>query len=485
MVRVALYMRVSTQEQADEGLSLPAQERALREYAQKHGYEIVAVYTDDGVSARTANRPAFQEMVKAAKKKLFDAILVHKFDRFSRNREDAVVFKNLLRRDCGVDVISITEPVDDSPIGKLMEGILETIAEFYSLNLAQESRKGMLERATQGRANGMAPLGYTVGEDGKLVVVPEEAEIVKWIFKEYIRGRGLRAIALALAQMPPVYRNYGGTRVPYKWSAQGVRVVLKNRAYLGEFVWNRRSASKGEPVVMRAEDDWIIVPGAHEPIVDRETWEQANAILRSRRRPRNKYGNYLLFGMVRCMDCGSTMSLHIMSGTGGKRFLRCNRYIHTAGCYFNWVYESVLEDYLWQFLLEIAKKRRDIDPSHVIPRVVHSDEAARLRRAIERCDEKFARQWEAYQAGVISLDELRKARENVEMEKAMLTRDLQRVTEMQSHSADTIRQLIQQSLSMIQDSSLPLEDRQAALRAIIDHIEYSKKQQRIVVWFTA
>lgn len=138
-MKAVLYARVSSEKQAEKDLSISAQLKALRKYAAEKGYEVIREFVDEAESARTANRPAFQEMIALAKSKPkpFDVILVWKLSRFARNREDSIVYKSLLRKR-GIQVVSIKERVDDSPAGALLEGMIEVIDEFYSANLAQE-----------------------------------------------------------------------------------------------------------------------------------------------------------------------------------------------------------------------------------------------------------------------------------------------------------------------------------------------------------
>jgi DNA invertase Pin-like site-specific DNA recombinase len=149
-MKVALYARVSSDSQ-DVELSISAQLRALRDYAAKHDYEIVREFVDEAESGRTAKRPAFREMIAIAKLKQppFQAIAVWKLNRFSRSRADSVTYKTLLRNK-GIDVISINEPMDDSPTGRLLEGVIESIDEFYSENLGQDIKRGMRENASRG-----------------------------------------------------------------------------------------------------------------------------------------------------------------------------------------------------------------------------------------------------------------------------------------------------------------------------------------------
>ena len=166
---VILYARVSTEEQATRDNSIPAQTNAIKKYAYSNNIEIVKEYVDEGKSARTADRPQFQQMISDAKKKdkSFSLILIHKTDRFARNRSDSVIYKSLLKKECGVDVISITELFDDSPTGKLLEGMMEVIAEFHLLNLAQEVMKGLKQKAGTRSYLGRVPFGYNLNNDTK------------------------------------------------------------------------------------------------------------------------------------------------------------------------------------------------------------------------------------------------------------------------------------------------------------------------------
>src|SRR5215471_21440694 len=142
-MNVVSYARVSSERQAEKDLSIAAQLKALRKYALERDWEIRSEFVDEAESARSANRPAFKEMIALArqKQKGFDAILVWKLSRFARNREDSIIYKSLLRKH-GISVISINEQVDETPAGKLLEGMIEVIDEFYSINLAQEPSGG-------------------------------------------------------------------------------------------------------------------------------------------------------------------------------------------------------------------------------------------------------------------------------------------------------------------------------------------------------
>ena len=160
-MKVALYARVSSDKQ-DTDLSLSAQLKALRDYAERNNYLVVKEFVDEAESGRTAARPAFRKMISMAKRpgKPIDAILVWKYSRFARSREDSIVYKTLLRKN-GIQVISINEPFEDTPTGRLLEAMIESLDEFYSANLGEEITRGLRESASRGFfLTSKAPYGY-------------------------------------------------------------------------------------------------------------------------------------------------------------------------------------------------------------------------------------------------------------------------------------------------------------------------------------
>jgi DNA invertase Pin-like site-specific DNA recombinase len=163
-MKVALYARVSSENQVDKSLSVKDQIKALRKYASDHKYTVIEIFIDEAKSGRTDKRPKFQEMISQAKRKEppFEAILVWKLDRFARNREHSIVYKSLLNRN-GIQVISINEPTDNTASGKMLEGMLEVIGEFYSNNMSQDIKRGMEGNIKRGYfSGGVVPFGYRI-----------------------------------------------------------------------------------------------------------------------------------------------------------------------------------------------------------------------------------------------------------------------------------------------------------------------------------
>ena len=301
----ALYARVSSDRQ-DVDLSVAAQLRALRDYARENGYVVAQEYVDEAESGRVDDRPQFQEMIETASGSHapFREILVWKFSRFTRKREHAVVYKSMLRRK-GVRVVSITEPADDTPTGKLLEGIIESVDEFYSDNLAVEVRRGMREAASRGFWVGSrTPYGYNrvrVQDGAKerpvLEPDPDAARVVRRIFDLADAGTGMLQICQTL--------NDEGIASPAGklWSKNGVHFILRNEVYTGTLVWGAKARTKAEPV--RVEK-------AFPAIVSRAKFDRVNALMRSRapRRthPRRVASTYLLSGLVKCGLCKGTFS---------------------------------------------------------------------------------------------------------------------------------------------------------------------------------
>ena len=301
----ALYARVSSDRQ-DVDLSVAAQLRALRDYAEKNGYSVAREYIDEAESGRIADRPQFRRMLDEASHadSPFQEILVWKFSRFTRKREHAVAFKSMLRRR-GVRVVSITEQADDTPTGKLLEAIIESVDEFYSENLAQEVTRGMREAASRGFwMTTYAPYGYkrVYVQDGikkrpKLELNPPADAVVRRIFDMVLQGRSILDVTKTLnAEGIPTTNGK-------KWLKTTIHTMLDNEAYTGTLVWGAKAKDGAPPV--RVEN-------AHAAIVSKLDFQRARKLLASRApkkmNPRRASSPYLLSGLVKCETCGKAMT---------------------------------------------------------------------------------------------------------------------------------------------------------------------------------
>lgn len=210
----AAYIRVSTDMQVE--LSPDSQLKLIKQYAKQNDIILNKeyIFADDGISGRTAEkRPEFMRMIATAKTtpRPFDVILVWNFSRFARNREDSIVYKSMLRKECGIEVISISEPVGEDKTSILIEALLEAMDEYYSINLAEEVKRGMTEKVSRGGIVAAPPFGYTV-KDGIYVPDEREAPVVKMIFEKYLAGEGTRAIWL-VAEVTAIFPLEDGSFV--------------------------------------------------------------------------------------------------------------------------------------------------------------------------------------------------------------------------------------------------------------------------------
>ena len=287
-MKAGLLARVSTEEQL-EGYSIDAQLQAMRKFCLERGWEIVVEW-EDAHTATTDKRPKLKDALRACERREIDVLVVHKLDRAFRNLFDQL--QGLARfAEWGVSFVSVVEQIDYStPHGRLFMSMLGALNQYFSDNLGQEVKKGKRERAKEGLTNAChSPHGYTLVE-GKQVVVPEEAEVVLYLFQRY--ATGLYSDGKLAKEMNQ--QGYTPPRIEY-WQRATVRGVLTNRFYVGEVQY------KGE---------WH--PGQHEPIIPRELFDRVQEIRSKRKmgktRTQNPSGNiFLLQGISYCARCGEPL----------------------------------------------------------------------------------------------------------------------------------------------------------------------------------
>lgn len=308
-----MYLRVSTKEQAEkggteEGYSIPAQREANLRKAEALGARVIEEFVDAGESARKADRPQLMKMIEYVAEHQVNYCIVHKVDRLARNRADDVAI-HLALRDAGVTLVSASENIDETPSGMLLHGIMSSIAEFYSRNLATETVKGLSQKAAQGGTTNRAPIGYLNigirderGRENRTVVVDKErASLVRWAFEQFASGRW------TLSQMQRELEARGLTTPPTPkrpskpLSVAGLQRVLTNPYYRGMVRF------KG-----------ATYPGAHEPLVPKEVWYQVQNVLSSHKSAADAtqiHAHYLK-GTVYCGSCGER--LIIVNANNGK-----------------------------------------------------------------------------------------------------------------------------------------------------------------------
>ena len=326
------YLRVSTKEQAekggtDEGYSIPAQREANRRKAEQLGATVIEEFVDAGESARKADRPELMRMIQYVTEHQVNYCIVHKVDRLARNRADDVTI-HLALRDAGVMLVSASENIDETPSGMLLHGIMSSIAEFYSRNLATETIKGLSQKAAQGGTINRAPMGYlNVGvrddrgrEIRTVQVDPERAELVTWAFQVFASGQWTttqlhRELVRRGLNTPP-----SPNRPSKPIGLSSVHRILTNPYYKGDIRY------KG-----------ATYKGTHEAIVPREVWYQVQSVLDAHKSAADatQIHDHYLKGTVYCGQCGSRLLICHSRNRHGKvypYFVCSGRHGDTSGC---------------------------------------------------------------------------------------------------------------------------------------------------------
>ncbi|HBW13819.1 MAG TPA: recombinase family protein [Proteiniclasticum sp.] len=342
-MKVVSYSRYSSDNQREE--SIEAQQRAINKYCEDKGYTLTRNYIDLALSATNDNRPEFQKMISDSKSGLFQAVVVHKLDRFARNRYDSAIYGRKLQQN-GVKVISVMENLDDSPESIILRSVIEGYNEYYSLNLARETMKGLKENAYTARHNGgQPPYGYSVGPDKKYIINPSEAEAVRVAYKLYCDGLGYIQISNALDELG--YR----TRTGKRFSKNTIYDMLGNEKYTGVYVYNKRaSTSNGIKQNRKHKDpeDIIRIEDGMPAIISKNDYEKVMHMRNKNKRIGGKYKSeeYALSGIIKCGKCGGAMVGNKYQGGRDRGTLyvtyQCSTRKRTKGCDM----KSINRDYI-------------------------------------------------------------------------------------------------------------------------------------------
>lgn len=307
VVNAVAYARYSSDVQRDE--SIDAQVRAIKSFAEREGYALQKVYADRGISGTsTDKREEFQRMIDDAKSGFFQVVIVHKLDRFARNRADSAIYRKVLEK-YGVKLVSVLENFDDSPESVILQSVIEGYNEYFSRNLRREVMKGLKENALSCRFTGGCPLlGYDINKETMRYEINEfEAEAVKLIFKMYLQGEGYSAIINELN------RRGFKTKKGNSFGKNSLYDLLRNEKYTGVYIYNRCSCpdenGKFNRHALKADDEVIRIEGGMPQIISKEDFEkvQCNMNARKHKAAANKAKvEYLLSGKIVCGECGST-----------------------------------------------------------------------------------------------------------------------------------------------------------------------------------
>ena len=359
-IKAVAYARFSSDNQRDE--SIDAQLRAINEYAKKNNIKIIDEYIDRAKTGTNADRTGFQQMLSDSGKHEFEMVIVHKFDRFARSRLDSAHAKSLLKSN-GVKLVSVLEHMDDSPESIIYEGLIESINEYYSANLSREVIKGLKENALACKhTGGKPPLGYDVDKSTmKYVVNEEEAEIVRFIFKQAKEGMGYSAIIHELNSRG--WKSKSGN----PFGKNSIHDILTNEKYKGVYVFNKASAKqpngKRNSHKFKRNDEIIRIPGGMARIISDEDFDLVQKRIAKRKLCETSRSDaketYLLSGKITCGVCGSAYcgSSRVSKHNGMKKYVsyRCVRRSSktSAQCKNKEVNRDYIEQYVLNLLSDI------------------------------------------------------------------------------------------------------------------------------------
>jgi site-specific DNA recombinase len=402
-----LYVRVSTKEQAErdgdpDGYSIPAQLEACRRKATALGAVVVEEFVERGESARTVDRPEIQRLLRYVRDNAVTYVIVHKIDRLARNRVDDVAIGVELKA-CGVQLVSVSENIDETPSGILLHGIMSSIAEFYSRNLANEVIKGSTQKAKQGGTPMKAPTGYLNVRrvvDGREVrtvdIDPVRGPIMAWAFDAYATGKWtLRALLDEVTQ-----RGLDSTPGPRTASKplglSHFHRLLRHPYYMG---------------IVRYRE--VLYAGKHEPLVSAETWQTVQELLAANNTAgeRKREHPHYLKGSVYCGTCGSRLIVSHAKNRWGT---------------------------IYEYFLCIGRQQRRTDCTQRAIRIDDTETAIANHYATVRLTPEQAEQVRDY-----VLDELLQLRTESEHHRAVQTRRLRKLQDerkklLDAHYADAI-----------------------------------------------
>ena len=330
-----IYARYSSDNQREE--SIEGQIRECTAYAEKNGITIVKHYIDRAISAKTDNRPEFQQMIKDSDKKLFDIVLVWKLDRFARNRYDSARYKTQLKKN-GVKLMSATEIISEGPEGIILESVLEGYAEYYSADLSEKVIRGMTENALKGKFTGGAiPFGYIINADHRFEIDPLTAPFVAETFQRYNDGQTMREIRDWLNEKG--VKNQRGGLMTFNT----IQHMLNNRRYIGELKYRD-----------------VLIPDAIPSIVSAELFNDVQEkIAKNKKAParRKAEDDYLLTTKLFCGYCGALMFGESGTSRTGEvhRYYKCATAKKHKGCKKKTVRKQWLEDLVVNQTMQLVK----------------------------------------------------------------------------------------------------------------------------------
>ncbi|WP_297639017.1 recombinase family protein [uncultured Clostridium sp.] len=439
--KIAIYCRVSTIEQAEEGYSIDEQKRLLVEWAEKNECEVYETYSDRGISGKDiVHRPAMQELLNDAKEGKFEMVIAWKINRISRKLADVLKIIDTFDQN-NITFKSYSEPFEtNTPAGRMQFQMMASIGEFERGTIAQNVKMGMMARAREGRWCGNRVLGYDIvpisGTEHKkrreteLVINEDEAKCVQLIFNEYAKGFGYKAITNKINKLGCK------TKKGNPFSVGSIRDILTNPVYIGKVRYNvRREWS--EKRRKNINPNPLIVEGKHKGIIEIELWDKVQIILKSKQgKPKRIYdGKYPLTGILKCPVCGAGMVISrttrtLVDGTKHRiAYYSCGAWKNkgTAVCGSNSIRVDEANEYVFGKIQDLVmnekmvekivgsinkKRNKEVKPA--------KKEINELKNRIDELTKKKKKILEAYEEEILNKKEFVERKEELSLQSEKL-----------------------------------------------------------------
>lgn len=471
MKKVAIYVRVSTQEQATEGYSIPEQTSRLTKYCEAHDWIIVQTYTDPGFSGSNTDRPALQKLFSDAAQHSFDTVLVYKLDRLSRSQKDTLYIIEDVFLKNNIDFISMNENFDTgTPFGRAMIGILSVFAQLEREQIKERLMMGRVGRAKTGRWNGGSrpPVGYEY-KDGELKIIEYEAMQIRLVFDLFLHGLNGEQLSMN------AIREYMHERYTTRYSAWAkyscIGLILQNKLYVG---------------MIKYGGEWY--PGAHEPIIDLETFaavqEKYQSYIKTFGKSQRKpfQGTTLLSGLLYCSHCGARYYLQCatrMRSNGNKvsyKSYRCysksgqKKMIRDTSCPSRGWKMDELNNLVIQEIKKLSLDPRAIDCLYESSLgKSDNDDSQIIDRRLAEIDRQIDKLLDLYQLGTLDMAKLSFRMESLNSEKTALEKELE--CSKKPHPAlspNEAKAIVSDAASIFQNGTP--EAQQALVRSLITKI---------------
>lgn len=474
--KVAIYARVSTMNQAEEGYSIDGQIDSLEKYCEAMGWDVYNKYIDAGFSGGSLKRPEMTNLINDVKKGLFDTVLVYKLDRLSRDVRDTLYLIKDVFNINKIDFVSIQENIDtSSAMGTLFLTLLSAIAEFEREQIKERMQLGKLGRAKSGKSMQWAKTSYGydyIKETGTLSVNPYQALIVRKMFEWYLSGMSITKLRDALNE------QYGQDK---EWSYRTVRVILSNPVYCG---YNQ---FKGQ-----------IFPGTHEAIISEEDFNKTQEEIKTRQRtaaqrfnPRPFQAKYMLSGIAQCGYCSAPLAIKLgMIRKDGTRLVKyeCKQrhprktkgvtvYNNNAKCDSGFYFKDDIEHFV---LTEISKLQTDSDYIDKLFSNTNQEtiDRASYQKQIDKLTAKISRLNDLYIDDRISLEELQKRSSDFMAERTALEKELDADS---SLKAVERKEDVRRVLDTKDIFTLDYEQQKAIARALISKVRVTS-ESIVILW---